>query len=509
MAHQPVPAYHASTHISRRRWLTATGAVAIAALAVQACGGAAPAAPAATQAPSAAASAPANTPAAAAATAPATTPTTAAAASAATPTTAAAAASAATPTTAAAPAAATGASLAVNSNVKGKLEIFSWWTNGGEVEALNASFRVYKKFFPGVEIVNAAIGGGTGAGGNAKAVLKTRMIGGDPPESFQVHLGHELIDTWALTDKMEPLDDLFKSEGWNQAFPKQLLDITSANGHPWSVPWNIHRANILWYNKSVLSSVGVQPPKTFDEFFAVAEKIKAKGIVPLALGEAVPFHTAHLFETVLLGTLGADGWSGLFTGKTSWSDPKVTAALNTLKKMFDYVNSDYLSIQPGDTATLVVKGTAAMTINGDWNDGQFKSEKFADYGYVPTPGTDGIYDTLADSFGLPKGAKNREAALDWLRVGGSKEGQDAFNPLKGSISARIDADKSKYGEYQQWTMDQWTKAQLVPSLVHGAAAKESWVTDYVNTMNTFAAKKDVAATLKQLQQNCQDAGVCK
>jgi glucose/mannose transport system substrate-binding protein len=58
-------------------------------------------------------------------------------------------------------------------------------------------------------------------------------------------------------------------------------------------------------------------------------------------------------------------------------------------------------------------------------------------------------------------------------------------------------------------MDQWTKNQLVPSLVHGAAAKESWVTDYVNTMNTFAAKKDTAATLKQLLQVCQDAGGCK
>jgi glucose/mannose transport system substrate-binding protein len=253
----------------------------------------------------------------------------------------------------------------------------------------------------------------------------------------------------------------------------------------------------------------VQPPTTFDEFFAVCDKIKAKGLVPLSLGEAQPFHTSHVFETVLLGTLGGDSWSGLFNGKTSWSDPKVSQALDTLKKYFNYVNPDYLSINAAEATTLVSKGGAAMTINGDWTDGQFKSEKFADYGYVPSPGTTGIYDTLADSFGLPKGAKNRDAALDFLRVGGSKEGQDAFNPLKGSISARTDADKSKYGEYQQWTMDQWTKNQLVPSLVHGAAAKESWVTDFVNTMNTFAAKKDTAATLKQLQQVCQDAGGCK
>src|SRR6185295_17476269 len=88
----------------------------------------------------------------------------------------------------------------------GKLEIFSWWTSGGEVEALNALYDIYKKKYPGVEVINAALAGGAGAGGNMKAVLKTRMLGGDPPDSFQVHLGHELIDSHVVPGRMEPLD---------------------------------------------------------------------------------------------------------------------------------------------------------------------------------------------------------------------------------------------------------------------------------------------------------------
>jgi len=76
----------------------------------------------------------------------------------------------------------------------GKLEIFSWWTAGGEADALQALFDVYHKQYPAVQIVNATVAGG--AGTNAKAVLKTRMLGGDPPDTFQVHAGHELIDTW-------------------------------------------------------------------------------------------------------------------------------------------------------------------------------------------------------------------------------------------------------------------------------------------------------------------------
>ena len=95
----------------------------------------------------------------------------------------------------------------------------------------------------------------------------------------------------------------------------------------------------------------------------------------------------------------------------------------------------------------------------------------------------------------------------WLKVCASKAGQDAFNPLKGSISARKDADKSLYDDYQKSALDDFQSNQLVPSVVHGAAAKESWVTDYVNTMNVFATNKDVAATQKQLVQIAKDAGV--
>ena len=68
-----------------------------------------------------------------------------------------------------------------------KLEIFSWWTAGGEAEGLNAMFAIYTKQYPNVQIVNATTAGG--AGTNEKAVLSTRLTGGDPPDAFQLHAG--------------------------------------------------------------------------------------------------------------------------------------------------------------------------------------------------------------------------------------------------------------------------------------------------------------------------------
>src|SRR4030042_1667028 len=130
-----------------------------------------------------------------------------------------------------------------------KLEIFSWWA-GDEGPALEALIARYNALYPKVQVINATVTGGSGV--NARAVLKTRMLGGDPPDSFQVHAGQELIGTWVVANRMEDLSGLFKSEGWLTKFPPGLISLLSAKGGIWSVPVNIHRSNVLWYNPAKL-----------------------------------------------------------------------------------------------------------------------------------------------------------------------------------------------------------------------------------------------------------------
>lgn len=392
----------------------------------------------------------------------------------------------------------------------GKLEIFSWWTAGGEAEGLNAMYKIFQAKYPGVEIINATVAGG--AGSAAKAVLATRMQAGDPPDSFQVHAGHELIDSWVKAGKMEPVTFIFKDNNWLDKYPQGVIDVLSHEGEIWSVPVNIHRSNVLWYNKKIFADHGLTPPATFDEFFAMADTLKGAGITPLALGDSGIWAATHLFESVLLGTMGPDKYRGLWTGTTDWNGPEVKQALETFAKMMSYVNEDHVALSWDQAAQLVADGKAAMTIMGDWAEGYFKSIKLTpdvEFGYVPSPGTKGSFIMLSDSFGLPKGAKNRDNAVAWLTLCGSKEGQDAFNPLKGSIPARTDGDRSLYDIYLQSTMDDFASNQIVPSLAHGAAAAEGWVTAFNDAMTLFVGNLDVAAAQTAMAQACKNAGVCK
>ena len=391
-----------------------------------------------------------------------------------------------------------------------KLEIFSWWTAGGEADGLNAMFEIYKKRFPGVEIINATVAGG--AGTNAKAVLKTRMTGGDPPDSFQVHGGEELTSTWVTTGFMESLGALYQSEGWNKVFPKDLIDIVSYRGQPYSVPVNVHRGNVLWYNKKVFDENNLKAPTTWDEFFTVAETLKMKGIAPLALGDKNKWEAAHLFEDILVASLGANGYRGLWNGKTSWTGDGVKKALDTYARILSYVNNDHAAGTWDSATQMLIDRKAAMTIMGDWAAGYFTSKGWkpnVDYGFAPAPGTGGTFVVVTDTFGLPRKAPHRAEALNWLKVAGSKEGQEAFNPLKGSICGRTDCDLNKFDAYLKSSAADFSKNALVPSEVHGSAAPEGFATAFNDVVNFFVTNKNVASAQRALQKACADNKMCK
>ncbi len=392
----------------------------------------------------------------------------------------------------------------------GSVEIFSWWTAGGEAEGLEAMYKVFAARYPDVEIINATVAGG--AGSEAKAVLATRMQAGDAPDSFQVHAGHELIDSWVVAGKMEPVTFIFEDNGWLDVYPPGVIEVLSSGGDIWSVPVNIHRSNVLWYNKQVFVDNGLTAPTSLDEFFQAADTLMAAGVTPLALGDSGVWADIHLFESILLGELGPDDYRGLWDGTTDWNGAGVTAALEDFARAMEYVNADHSALSWDQAAQLVVDGDAAMTVMGDWAEGYFKSVGLTpdvEFGYVPSPGTAGSFIMLSDSFGLPKGAPNRDGAIAWLTVCGSKEGQDAFNPIKGSIPARTDGDRSLYDVYLQSAMDDFASNEIVPSLAHGAAASEGWVTAVGDAMTLFVADLDVEAAQAAMAQACVDAGMCQ
>ncbi len=370
----------------------------------------------------------------------------------------------------------------------GTLEIFSWWA-GDEGPALEALIDLYVANNPGVTVNNATVTGGSGV--NAKAVLKTRMLGGDPPDSFQVHAGQELIGTWVAAERMVDLTPLFEQEGWFDVFPSDLVDLLGTDEGIWSVPVNIHRSNVLWYVEDNLAGWGVDVPDSWDDFIAMAPGLQSKGITPLALGEA--WTVNHLWESVALGVLGADKWSKLWAGELSFTSADAKEVWDVFGEVLKYTNADAASLSWQQATDMVVNGQAAFNIMGDWAAGYMTTTlnltPGQGYSYAAAPGSDGVFMFLADCFGLPKGVKNETAVIEWLKICGSKAGQDAFNPLKGSISARSDSDLSLYNAYLKSAAADFQDDKIVASLIYGAAANEGFMNDFSTIMEMFLSSK--------------------
>ncbi len=371
-----------------------------------------------------------------------------------------------------------------------QVEVFSWWTGGGEAAGLDAMIAIFNQKHPEIEFLNAAVAGG--AGTNARAVLATRLQAGDAPDSWQGHAGWELIGTYVAADQIEPLNFLYEEEGWMDIMPATLIPLISKDGNIYSVPVNIHRANVLWYNPKVLADNGITVPTTLDEWYAAMDTLQAAGITPLAMGEQ--WTAMHLMETVFLASMGPEKYNGLWDGTTDWASADVTAAIEAFKKVLSYTNTDATSLTWQDASKLVADGSAAFNVMGDWAQGYFTElglEPKTAYGWAPVPGTSGTFQFLSDSFVLAKNAPHRDAAIAWLKLCGSKEGQDAFNPVKGSIPARSDGDKSLYDVYLQSAMDDWSTNVVVGSLAHGVVANDTWKNDINTALGLFMGTLDV------------------
>ncbi|MBK9121762.1 MAG: carbohydrate ABC transporter substrate-binding protein [Chloroflexi bacterium] len=379
----------------------------------------------------------------------------------------------------------------------GDLEIFSWWTGGGEEAGLNAIIARFSELYPSINVINSAVAGGSGV--NARAVLTSRMLGGNPPDTFQVHAGEELNALWVAAGLMEPLNDIYEENGWLEQYPEGLLDlITDEEGNIYVVPVNIHRSNVMWYVPAKLEEWGVTVPASWDEFVDVTcPALLAKDVTPLAVGEN--WTQAHLWESVALGVLGEEAYNGLWNGSTSWTSPEAVAVWDTYGKVLDCANDDMNALSWQDASQRVAEGAAAFNIMGDWAAGLFlvdlALEPGTGFSWAAAPGTDGVFMMLSDTFGLPKNVTNPGAVRAWLSFLGTAEAQDLFNPVKGSLPANTTAqidNAELYNAYFQDAYADWTSNAIVGSQAHGLVAPPAFSNGFAGIIAGFQGDRDSA-----------------
>jgi glucose/mannose transport system substrate-binding protein len=381
------------------------------------------------------------------------------------------------------------------------VEVLHWWTSGGEAKSAAELKKMVEA--KGHQWKDFAVAGG--GGDAAMTALKARVVAGNPPVAAQIK--GPSIQEWAREGALGNINDAAKE--WDKLLPPVVANVMKYKGNYVAAPVNVHRVNWLWINQEALAKAGGKAPTNYDEFFALADKFKAQGIVPIAHG-GQPWQDATVFESVALGVGGADFYNKALVqlDQGAITSPTMTKVFDTLGKIKTYIDKDSAGRDWNLTTAMVINGKAGMQFMGDWAKGEFTTAGKApgkDYACVAAPGTANAYTFNIDSFAMfkQKDAAVQKGQLDLANAIMSPEFQEVFNLNKGSIPVRPGVSKAKFDACALKSMDDFEatakKGGLVPSYAHGmaiASATQGAINDVIaKFMNSSMSSKDAVAAL--------------
>lgn len=207
-------------------------------------------------------------------------------------------------------------------DLSGELVILQWQTgtDGQMWKDIEAKFT---ELNPGVTIREFQPAGGQG---DARGGMRTALLGGEVVDI--------IINTWPAfraelvnSGILRPVDEQWTSFGWDTDLSQAWRDLGSIDGVTYGVTYTYGDRSAIWYKTAQLEKAGVTPPKTWDEFLASFEKLKAAGYpAPVVIPAKYWAHT-EWFETLLLRSAGVEFAAQLAAHEVPWTDPKVKAAL--------------------------------------------------------------------------------------------------------------------------------------------------------------------------------------
>lgn len=337
--------------------------------------------------------------------------------------------------------------------------------------------------------------------------IVTAVASGNAPEVGIMHVDN--VKKFAAKGILQPLDDDLKAlgiKGENYLTPAWVGG--QYQGHQYSVPLDVHPL-ALYYNIDLLNKAGFkEPPKTPDEFIAMAKAATKDGNWGYMLPVGWP--SSQIFDAALYqngGTLySADGQ------KPVYNSAEGVKAMQWLKDLVykEKVSPENVPVDGGVTAFR--QGKLLFTIDGIWMMQGFKDQAGLNFGVAPVQSILGTQKKAvwagSHQFVLYKMKKNdeakRKAALtfvDWIgkhSVEWAKWGQ-----IPAHNEARNSADFKALKE-------QSILAQQVDSVIFVEGKDNPWAPAGFDTIGEqlnliFTNKIDTKAGLDKAVENALKA----
>ena len=272
---------------------------------------------------------------------------------------------------------------------------------------------------------------------------------------------------WISRGYFEPLDGL---EGLKNFDDTSKAAWTDAKGAPFCLPVAAVLAG-FYYNVDIFKELGLEVPKTADEFIKVLQKIKDNGkYTPLAYGSAESWQLAYngLYNIGPAYWKGEEGRLGLIDGTKKLTDPEFVQALAAFAAWKPFLPAGQASLQYADMTQLFTIGKAAILPDGSWNINQVTATGLNVGVFGPptaTADSDRYLQEMPDmAIGINKASKNKEAAKVFLNWLAGPEFQEIYVNEAPGFFAMSNQKIAYKNELAQKFADLKTGAKLTPRL---------------------------------------------
>lgn len=349
-------------------------------------------------------------------------------------------------TTAAAVALTAGAALAQDSNLTGTLKIFSDMSNPAPRAVMEDMAARFDAMHPDLTVELTIID---------REAYKTQIrnfLSANPPD----------VANWYAANRMRPYisADLFEdiSDLWAEPEIAENLASTKGamtiDGKQWGVPYTYYQWGV-YYREDIYKELGLSEPTNWDEFKANCQAILDSGKKCFTIGTKFLWTAGGWFDYLNMRTNGYDFHMALTNGEVAWTDDRVRQTFANWRELIDMgaFIDNHQSYSWQEALPFMVNGEAAAYLMGNFAVAPLREAGLStdqlDFYQFPAinPDVELAEDAPTDTFHIPAGAENKEAAREFLRFVVSADNQtkinagDALGQLPVNAKSSVDDDE--------------------------------------------------------------------
>ncbi len=249
------------------------------------------------------------------------------------------------------------------------------------------------------------------------------------------------VANWYAANRMGPYVDagLFEDVSDLWAEPA-FADLASTRGaltiddKQWGVPYTYYQWGV-YYREDIFAENGLTEPATWEEELANCRTLLDAGVKCYTIGTKFLWTAGGWFDYLNMRTNGYDFHAALTNGEESWTSDEVRQTFANWRELIEMgaFIDDHQTYSWQEALPFMVNGEAASYLMGNFAVAPMREAGLTDdqIGFYQfpaiNPDVELAEDAPTDTFHIPSGAANKDAARAFLRFVVSPENQTLIN----------------------------------------------------------------------------------